>query len=85
MVQGLWDNDVKYDGKWESVLKAPGFDNYMTLYRFKQFRQLIPLIVEKTGLKNTDPWWQIKESIDAFNNIRKVFNIFVCLSQTCTI
>ena len=52
----LWDKDDKDYGGWEIVLKSPGFDKYMKLYRFKQFRQLMPLIFERQESK-TDLWW----------------------------
>ena len=69
----LWDNDGggKND-EWETILQPPGFDKYMKLYRFKQFRQLIPRIFEKEELKDSDPWWQFKGAINSFNQIRKV-------------
>ena len=75
----LWDNDEKDDGEWETVLKSPGFDKYMKLYRFKQFRQLLPLIFEMKELKDTDPWWQFKKFVDVFNHNRKVFYCYICL------
>ena len=75
----LWDNDEKDDGEWDTVLKSPGFDKYMKLYRFKLFRQLIPLIFEVKELKDTDPWWQFKQPVDVFNHNRKVFHSHICL------
>ena len=69
----LWNNNGEGKNKeWETMLQPPGFDKHMKLYRFKQFRQLIPRIFEKEDLKDSDPWWQFKGAIDSFNQIRKV-------------
>ena len=69
----LWNNNGEGKNKeWETILQPPGFDKYMKLYRFKQFRQLIPRMFEKEDLKDSDPWWQFKGAIDSFNQIRKV-------------
>ena len=49
----------------------------MRLYRFKQFRTIIPKIYEQVDLKDTDPWWQFKGAIDDFNAIRKASKLLV--------
>ena len=76
----LWD--IKGDSKsrdleWASLVQPPGYNNYMRLYRFKQFRTIIPKIYEQVDLKDTDPWWQFKGAIDDFNAIRKASKLLV--------
>ena len=71
----LWD--VKSgskcpDSEWLSLIPHPGYEKYMKLYRFKQFRMIIPKIYEQVDLKDTDPWYRFKGAIDEFNTIRKV-------------
>ena len=54
----LWNsgsNDDKED-HWDSILECPGFEKYMKLYRFKQFRKFLPLVFENESIKEEDPW-----------------------------
>lgn len=68
----LWDNDGWDDNnEWETIVQHHGFDKYMKLYRFENFRQLVPRIFEKEELK-TVTIDGIKGTIDGFNQIRKV-------------
>lgn len=61
-------NDMSEDD-WERFVRS---DDYMKLYRFKQFRTYFPKIFENKRLKDFDPWWQFFGAIDEFNRIRKV-------------
>ena len=76
----LWDikGDTKTrDIEWLSLIQAPGYDKYMKLYRFKQFRMIIPKIYVQVDLKDTDPWYRFKGAIDEFNFVRKVKKLFL--------
>ena len=76
----LWNsgsNDDKED-HWYSILECPGFEKYMKLYRFKQFRKFLPLVFENESIKEEDPWWRFKSAVDSFNYIRNV-SILLCL------
>ena len=71
----LWDikGDTKQcDKEWASIVQPPGYNDHIRLYRFKQFRMIIPKIYEQHDLADTDPWWRFKGAIDEFNSIRKV-------------
>ena len=68
----LWNNNVDdEDDDWETILECPGFEKFMKLYRFKQFRKYLPLIFENDSLKEVDPWWKFTTAVDSFNAIRK--------------
>lgn len=60
------------DLEWASLIQPPGYNYYMRLYRFKQFRTIIPKIYEHADLKDADSWWQFKGAIDDFNAIRNL-------------
>ena len=59
----LWDkgDNKERDTEWMSMVQPPGYDNYMKLYRFKQFRMIIPKIYEQKELNDTDPGGDSKE------------------------
>ena len=68
----LWNSNVDdEDDDWETILECPGFEKYMKLYRFKQFRKYLPFIFANDSLKKVDPWWRFKTAVDSFNSIRK--------------
>ena len=74
----LWDqSDSKSmgDEDWDTIVSSPNFDQYMKLYRFKEFRKFLPKMFENKDKKESDPWWQFVDAIDDFNDIRKVSNI----------
>ena len=78
----LWDikGDTKQcDKEWASIVQPPGYNDHIRLYRFKQFRMIIPKIYEQHYLADTDPWWRFKGAIDEFNLIQKVWHYFVLL------
>jgi len=68
----LWNSNIDdEDDDWETILECPGFEKYMKLYRFNQFRKFLPLVFENNSLKEVDPWWKFESAIDSFNSIRK--------------
>ena len=80
----LWRQGDKNDtgeDDWASIIDCPGFDDYMKLYRFKQFRTYFPSMFECSNLKGIDPWWQFCGAVEEFNKIRKVSSSFpfLCL------
>ena len=72
--QGERINETTEDD-WDSIVQCPGFDDYMKLYRFKQFRTFFPKIFENKRLKDADLWWPFSGAVDEFNRIRKVSSL----------
>ena len=60
--------------EWDLLIQHPSFENYMKLYKFKQFRIIIPKIYEQGQLKDNNTWCLFKDSFDDFNIIRRVSN-----------
>ena len=56
---------------WDTVIQNARFDQYMKLYRFKEFRHFLPKIFELPLEKDHDPWWRFASAISDFNDIRK--------------
>ena len=71
----LWDDpkdNKKYDKAWQSLAEKTIFSPYMKLYRFKQFRKVIPLIWEaEESTAPLDPWYRFRAAVENFNTIRK--------------
>jgi len=72
----LWKEGDQKDGHekvgWVSMVPHPSFENFMKLYRFKEFRHFLPLAYASENLqKQDDLWWQFREGVDEFNNNRK--------------
>ena len=75
----LWRQGDKNDtgeDDWASIIDCPGFDDYMKLYTFKQFRTYFPSMFECSNLKGIDPWWRFCGAVEDFNKIRKVSSSF---------
>jgi hypothetical protein len=69
----LWE-DKKGQGNeaWQSIAAKTVFTPYMKLYRFKQFRKMVPKIWEQEDLTGNDPWFKFRGAIENFNHIRKL-------------
>ena len=53
----LWrqgERNENNEDDWDSFVKCPGFDDYMKLYRFKQFKTYFPKIFENKRLKDVN-------------------------------
>ena len=68
----FWNSNIDdEDDDWETILECPGYEKFMKLYRFKQFRKYLPFIFDNDSLKGVDLWWKFKTVVDSFNLIRK--------------
>ena len=56
----LWDikgDSKRHDLEWVSLVQPPGYNDYMSLDRFKRFRTIIPKLYEQVDVKDTVHWW----------------------------
>jgi hypothetical protein len=67
--QKCYDENDKEN--WTSMVPHPGFDNYMSYSRFKEFRRFLPDIWVDETRKEMDPWYKFSSAIDDFNMIRR--------------
>ena len=70
----LWKDNTtdKANEAWQSIAEKTIFTPHMRLYRFKQFRKMIPTIWQVADPTDTDPWCQFRGAIENFNLIRKL-------------
>ena len=61
--------DGDYKENWMSMVSHPGFDQFMSYSRFKEFRRFLPEIWVNEAVKDVDPWNKFSAAIDEFNNI----------------
>ena len=76
--ENLWTerSTKKWKRHWRSVASQTNFGKFMRFYRFKQFKRFVTLIwqvEERQQRKNDDPWWQFRDAINMFNQIRRDF------------
>ena len=64
----LWKKDN--DDGWVSIEPSADFSQYMPKYRFKEFRQFLPIINEAKTKENFDPWWRYVGGVENFNLTR---------------
>ena len=70
----LWHNNKSNinSSSWTSIANTTDFSQWMSSFRFKQFKQFIHQTWECNELNSQeDPWWKIQEAINTFNNIRQ--------------
>ena len=54
---------------WETIVLKANFDQYMPLYRFKEFRKTFHTIYQDKDLQEQgDPWWHFASTVLAFNS-----------------
>ena len=61
----LWKKDIEND--WVTIEPTAEFYKYMAKYRFKEFRQFLPVINEDKSKELTDPWWRYVGGVESFN------------------
>ena len=61
----LWNEDEYRRGRngkrfRRGLSKRVNFGDYMKLWRFKQIKDIIPMIMEDKELEDIDDWWKLK-------------------------
>ena len=68
----LWREDMF--GKSKKVKRGLSeqvdFSKYMRLWRFKEIKRYIPLIMEDKNKKDNDDWWRFTSRVDMYNKNR---------------
>ena len=56
---------------WASLCAEPHFEQFMSFYRWKEFRRFFPANFVDITRKDSDPWFEFSAMIDEFNEIRR--------------
>jgi len=56
---------------WHTLTSHPHFEQYMSLPRFKEFREFLPSIFMDETKIESDPWYQFSDAVEEFNEIRR--------------
>jgi hypothetical protein len=52
---------------WCSIIQLLTFGKYMGENRFKEYHKLNPSIWEEKDAKDSDPWWDLSQAVEEFN------------------
>ena len=67
----LWDDYDADQNSFASISTPPNLSKYMRAHRFKEFRKLLPKIMEDESLLAAqDPWWKFAGYVDKFNKVQ---------------
>jgi hypothetical protein len=69
----LWQPSYNNNNtSWTSMSTPTNFSQWMSSFRFKQFKQFMHTTWQSKILKGANnPWWKIEEAITTFNNVQK--------------
>ena len=72
----LWNEDEYRRGRngkrvRRGLSKRVNFGDYMKLWRFKQIKDIIPMIMEDKELEDIDDWWKLKTRVNSYIRSRK--------------
>jgi hypothetical protein len=70
----LWSSrhNNNNNSSWTSMSTPTNFSQWMSSFRFKQFKQFMHTTWESNKLEAANnPWWKIEEAITTFNDVRK--------------
>ena len=74
----LWKEDslLGINGKNEKkqrvgLSEKVDFSKYMRLWRFKEIKRYVPIIMEDETMKESDDWWRFKGRVELYNKKRQ--------------
>ena len=68
----LWREDMfgKSKKTKRGLSEQVDFSKYMRLWRFKEIKRYVPLIMEDVSRKHNDDWWRFKNRVSMYNKNR---------------
>ena len=66
--EALWEN--KREKPMLTLEPKANFEDHMFSYRFKQFREFLPVIYRDYSVVDSDPWWKFASAVNEFNRNR---------------